>query len=222
MKNEDIEALTNQLEDFNSLKSSNQLIKASISSALPNFKSNKLKNEIIKFLIAALFSCGFSFFLATSTKTITKFDNILEIINNLEVALLGITFTGFALFQAILSNKLIQTLLCQKTNDSKSSNLFVKVNNSFYYLIVLYVIGIFINIVLLLFLKIVDSSWVLFPDNLLLNELICGILLFAYFYFNFFVLLELKYFLFNLFRLFNTSIVSKVYEILENEVEKNK
>ena len=138
------------------------------------------------------------------------------------MALLGITFTGFALFQAILSNKLIQTLLCQKTNDSKSSNLFVKVNNSFYYLIVLYVIGIFINIVLLLFLKIVDSSWVLFPDNLLLNELICGILLFAYFYFNFFVLLELKYFLFNLFRLFNTSIVSKVYEILENEVEKNK
>lgn len=211
----DTEKLIEQLETLDTLQSSNDLIKKSVSSL--NALSFRNKKFRIKNLIFLLVSLIIALLLYFGQNTIENTIYLFELFNSLDIALFGITFTGFAFFQAILNDKLIEGLLLKSSSVKKDSNAFVVINNSFYYLMTLYFISIVANSLLLIICKISDSSWGLFSISKDLTSIISVTILLIYMYFNSLVIWEIKYFLYNLFNIFNSSIIARIFEKLNQD-----
>lgn len=223
-----------QLLEMNNIKSSNQLVLESIKSLFPwggtekkNTSTNsnetveknktgkstvqfsKKSMRVLKILFFIMLSLIISIILALSKDTIVRFSEIVTFLNEIQLALLGITFTGFAFFQAILSDVLLERMFMRNIMAKKDGNLFTSINNSFYFLMVLYVLCIFINVLAILFLKSVDNNWVL-TENDGVNMFLSGCIMTVYLFFQLLVIYQIKYFMYNLLKTFNGSIVDKL------------
>ncbi|MBP1042388.1 hypothetical protein I6N95_15315 [Vagococcus sp. BWB3-3] len=214
------------LEDLLSIKSSNQIIKLSFISLFKDFtikydkKKHKSKISFFKdyrlmYAIFLLIAVMFSYILSDSSLTIVKLIDIVEFLNNILISLLGIVFTAYALLQAVLSKDVLLSLLTSKANSKKGHRLeqnnFTKINNGFFFLMVLYIIGIVINSLLFVFLKSVDEDWHLKLPQLV-NVFLSSIILSFYFFFNLLVIWEIKHFIFNIFHILNVGIILNMDE----------
>ena len=88
---------------------------------------------------------------------------------------------------------------------------------------ILYLVGIFINIILLVFLNLVGEQWVLFPGKHNFNNFLASTLCVIYLFYNSMIILEIKNFATNLYRMFNASNSQRIVNIIaKKENEKNK
>lgn len=215
----------NQLQELNSIKSSNMLMKKSLLDLLPTKGKDKEK-QWLKLIFLTVFSLAIVYNISYSTDEIATIKSIVSIINNIDLVLLGIVFTGFSLFQAIVNKNVLKSFFMfdsgsEEHSDSNhsTSNSFVQLNQSYYFLMSNYVFNIFINVPLLLLLSSISKTYM---KLLLLNfEFIINILLFFYLLLSSLIIYELKYFLFNLFSVFTLKTTLEVCEILKDEEDKN-
>ena len=137
--------------------------------------------------------------------------------NDIALALFGIVFTGYALFQALIGKEMLvrminSTALIDKEQKSKlqeSNELFAKT-------MMMQFLCIVVSVLLLLVLLSIPENYNLFED-IFLNEIIawCGICVF--FYISFVTLLEVKSFIFNIFELFNFHAATRVLELFKED-----
>ena len=135
--------------------------------------------------------------------TVEIMGNAIEILNSIDVAFLAMVVGAYAIFQALLTDDFIMALIMTDNNLLKISN------KSFLNLIMLFLGAIVLNTFLLIIYPVIPVDWVLF-DNILANNICAGILCIIYFFGNFMIILEIKNFGINLFKMFNSSNAQRV------------
>lgn len=182
------------------------------------FELIKIKRESIKrkviFLIPISIVC---LMLTMSKETISQTESILEMINTVILSLFAVVFTGYALFQALMGDKLLLLLLMtESTNDNDASSKLEEANIYFVKVMLLQFFLVMVNLSVRIFLKLIPADWTLF-DSIAWNERICFVMLLILLYVNMDVIWETKSFIFNVFQLFNLHAFSRTVDILEKE-----
>ena len=77
-------------------------------------------------------------------------ENSISIFLNVSLTLFGIIFTGYAIFQALLSNKLTLSLFedTSTSRDNMTKSKLQETNENFVCLMMLFIFGIILNIIL--------------------------------------------------------------------------
>lgn len=174
------------------------------------------KGNISYFLLAVAASLIISYCISYSYRTEQYFFKCVEILNEVEIAFLGILFTAYSLFQAMMGNE-----FCVVMSKTKN-NLLYKSNRSFLNLILLYANIIIINIIIIISLNMVSEGMLLF-DDVMLCSTVCFICIGGYLLYTFMILKEMERFTINLYRMFNSYNAHKIIieEKKKDENEKN-
>ena len=162
----------------------------------------------ISIIIGVLIACIIGF----STETVSLFAESVDLLNNLFIAFVAMEMSAYALFQALLSKKLIFELY-RVDHDMLDNS-----NSSFLGVILLFWFGILLNMLLIIVLKVIPNHWMLF-DNVLASNILASILMMLYFGFCTRVLFEVRNFAINLFKVFTASNKKDLLEALEEEGE---
>lgn len=195
--------------------SSNKLLISAIKLLIPE------KKQKIRCIFTIIFSVVPSVLIALSNDTIIILLTCVQSINDVILALFGIIFTGYALFQALIGKEMLIRMLENtviKKDGSKISKL-QESNELFASTMMLNLICIIVNVMLILILSSVSPEAILF-DKLWINNLTAGLGIFLYFYIIFSVLIEMKSFIFNIVELFSFHAGTKMMEIIQEDNEK--
>lgn len=151
--------------------------------------------------------------IANSSKTVSIIKDITGYIGQIQVGLIGIVFTGYALFQALIGDKLMLYLL---TAEKEQKSKLEESNESFIYLIVVQIIALLTDFFIYTFMTTVTGDWHLTKFNML-NVFMAVVGIESMFYLNIETIWELKSFIFNVYQLFNAHAMSRVVDIIENQ-----
>ena len=146
---------------------------------------------------------------ANKEDTITLVYSWIETIIGVMLALMGIVFTGYAFFQALINDNLLMYMLL--ASDGKKSKL-QESNEYFAQVMMLQFVCFFVDLIIWLVMTILPSNWVAF-DNQNVNILISGILIGMLMILNLECIWETKSFIFNIFQLFNVHAFSRMKDI---------
>lgn len=187
--------------------------KSMLIKALSIFLPNK-----ISFYVIVLLCLLPSILISISIDTISLTLSSIEIINQIIIALLGIVFTGYAFFQALINKELLIWMLGSDESKSqvkkKKSRLQIT-NEYFVEIMILQGLSIFVGLFINVSLNAIPNNWYIF-DNYIVNNSLAFLMLWIYFSFNFLIVWEIKSFVFNLFQLFNLHAGAKVLSMLED------
>ena len=193
--------------------SSNELVNDALKVLIPERKS-------IKKYFAVILSCSIlAVYIAVSKDTVNIFFEIVQILNDIILALFGIVFTGYALFQALIGKEmLIRMINSTVGNGDKEKSKLQESNELFAETMMLNLICVMVNVFLLIVGKCIPVNFCLF-ENIDINNLIAGIGIGIYLYVITITLLEMKGFIYNIFQLFNFHAGTRVMEILNEKDE---
>ncbi len=176
-------------------------------------KSNICENGIIILLCTLI-----SIILGISTNTVSLFTNSVSIFLNVSLSLFGILFTGYAIFQTLLGNRLIihlfEDTVISKNNITKSK--LQETNENFVYLMMLFILGIIINIILNIIMPVIPSNFCLF-NSIHLCNVVAIIFIDIFFYIMGVMVWRMVSFIANMFHLLNAYAVSKLLAALDEE-----
>lgn len=178
------------------------------------FKPTK-KNFFSLFLIL-LVSIIPAVIISIGENTVYCFLIAVELVLEIMLALFGIIFTGYAIFQAILNKKMLIKMLEETVGkDINEKSLLQESNETFVGLMMLTIFDIFFSFFIKLILGGINEEFSIFSVKIA-NEICSGILCTAYFFFAGVVIWEMKSFVFNIFQLFNAYSGARIIEIIEN------
>lgn len=185
------------------------------------FKSLKVKKKDRKsrwILIAICIVLGS--IIGIHSSTVPIFRECVDSILNVLLALFGIIFTGYALFQAFMNKKLLFQLLKDvKTEKNEEEKTRLQdINETFVYLMLLYIIDVIISLIIKIFLFCLSDDFLLF-SSLIMNDIIAGIIIIGYFIFAGILLWRTVSFISSIFYLFNVYAVAQLLEVLDDELE---
>lgn len=206
--NDQIEAVEQMLK----AKKSEDLLKQSFGIFF-KFDRGNIISRIIIILISICFSVRIS-----TIETVIVMRDISSVMIDVAIAVFGIIFTGYTLFQAVLNKELILIFMQDIKKDAKkkeSKSTLHITNWNFVQLMFQFAIMIFINLLLKISLTIIPDDFRVFSLEIL-NVMLAGILLFAYFYQAMVILWRLISFLYNIYQLFNTYAVSEYLSSISN------
>lgn len=166
-----------------------------------------------QYIISGIFSILISALVVCGSKTIKNSIAIVEIFNTVVLAFMAMIFTSYAIFQALLTDSLIEYLACDKSNILKTCN------NTFLNLLILYLSDTVLNTIVRIVLLNFSSDFLLIGDVLFSNT-IALVLFLPYTFFNMLIILEMKNFIINMHKLFNASNKVRIYEYLNKELDK--
>ncbi len=148
-------------------------------------------------------------------ETVTMFSDVSDIVINLMLALFGIVFTGYTIYQAILNEKMLIKMVekTAKTKDGEES-LLQNINTSFVSLMMLIIVSIAGSFFLKITIGNLPSDFALFEMQRL-NEFLSILLITVYLGYAFTILYEIKCFVFNIAQLFNVYSGARILEIIE-------
>ncbi|MFS1032940.1 hypothetical protein ACFC9G_13405 [Enterococcus casseliflavus] len=214
---EELEKKLDYIEDLNKIKSSNLLFGTSIKKfvSLKNFS-----NSPCIYIIFIVISITLAIFVKFQVNKLDLIINIVTYINDIILVLLGIVFAGYTLFQTSLSSKLLKKMIFNPTNSGeRSTSRYVVLNESFFQLMALYIIGFLVNFVIFLILS-TGSSFI----SILYDNFTCffHVVFFVYIFFFFSVFWEIKFFIFNIYSLINTSIAQEGIDLISKEMKGEK
>lgn len=173
------------------------------------------KSNIISLIVLFLFSLVPAAIISCGENTVSSFLVSVDLALNVMLGLFGIIFTGYAIFQAILNEKLLIKMLQEtKGEGDKEESLLQLSNESFVGLMLLTIFGIIVSFFLKLILGGIEVEFSLFSSEFV-NESCSAVLCTIYFFFNAVVIWEMKSFVFNIFQLFNAYSGARIIEILE-------
>ena len=192
-------------------KKSSEIIRSSFLQLKPTKETYR---SFIFILIISLIPAGLIGF---SSETIHMTKSAMEAVIGVILALLGIMFTGYAFFQALINDSLLVWMLGDAKCKSKS--MLQETNEYFAEVMMLEGISIFVSLFFIISLGCLPSDWSL-PSITKMNNLIASSLIWLYFAFNFLVVWEVKSFIFNLFQLFNAHAAAKALAIFDDAEDK--
>ena len=192
-----------------STKSSFQLLIKSLNI----FRPTKEHALTIGFISIISIVCGM--FLGFSAKTVDLSKDILSYFIEIDIALLGIIFTGYVFFQVLVNKELLKRLLSENNHKTDESKL-QESNEYFVQVMILYVLFIFLCIIIKILLSTVNNSFVLFRCNML-NNILASSLLIIFIYYELFIIWEVKSFIFNIFQIFNGYTATQIIESIQDE-----
>lgn len=203
-KQEPYESMSYQGSSFSLLVESFQLI-------LPT--RNTWKTSI--FILAIGLPIGF--LIGFSDNTVELVKDILTYIIDIDIGLLGITFTGYVFFQVLVTVTLQKRLLKTQDKTSKNNiNMFQKSNRYYVNIMLLYAIFIFACIVTRIVLSNIDNNTVMFSCNLI-NNIAATLIIFVYMYYGLYIIWELKSFIFNLYQTYNAYSLDQYYSSIKED-----
>lgn len=214
------------------MKNGNEQIEA-IDQMLKTDKSEKLlmhsfeiffninRDNIISRIIIILFSGVFAVTIGV-LDTVSLMRDISSVMLDVAIAVFGIVFTGYTLFQAVLNKEIISIFMQDIKKESKkknSRNTLHITNWNFVQLMFQFAVMMFINLLLKIALTIMPDGFQVF-ENENVNVIIASILLFAYFYQAMVILWRLMGFLHNIYHIFNAYAVSEYLETIDADKKK--
>lgn len=218
MEKEEIEGKIKYIEDLKKIQSSNMLMKKSLKGFFSpkNFWSNRYI-YIFFLTISIVLAAIFKF----QDNKLEMLINIVTYINDIIMVLLGVVFAGYTLFQTSLGSKLLKTMIftpakVESKNQKNISSRYVVLNENFFELMGLYILGFVINLVVFLFLN---------TGNTIISKLYYNytfftqFLFFVYIFFYLSIFWEIKFFIFNIYSLINTSVAFEGIEMIQEEIE---
>ena len=178
------------------------------------------KKDVKKILLICLIAFIPAFLIGYSEDTVTIFGDSVEKINDVLLAIFGIVFTGYVFFQALINDELLIRMLNDKVEkNGKEKSKLQETNEEFVYLMMLCVFFVLLNLFLLLCVGAIPKDFVCF-DKRIYNNTLAIILLDLYFFFIFYIMWEVKSFIFNIFQLFKMHAGTRVIEILNEDDKK--
>ena len=147
------------------------------------------------------------------TVDITK--EIMQILITVLIALIAVVFTGYAIFQALMNDKLLIILL--SVNKKNKAGLS-ETNNYFAELMELQILCLLMNVIAFIATVIMPDQWYLFSNHVV-NEVLATCFISLILYFNSECIFEMQSFVFNVFQLFNLYAYSRVKELQKGEQE---
>ena len=203
------------LERMFTASSSNKFLLSALKSLIPK------RNKMIRYVLAIFFSIIPSYLMAISQDTILMFRNCVQIMNDVVLAMFGIVFTGYALFQALIGREmLIRMLQNTVTKNGKEESKLQESNELFAETMMMEFFAIVISVALLVVLNSLPENYSLF-QNMAINNIIAGCGMGLYFYILFIAFIETKSFIYNIVQLFNFHAGTRVLELLrEDDKEK--
>ncbi len=176
-------------------------------------KANICENGIILLLCTII-----SVILGISTNTVMLFTNSVSIFLNVTLTLFGIVFTGYAIFQTLLGNRLIIHLFedTALTKNKITKSKLQETNENFVYLMMLFIFGIIINVILSIVMPVIPSNYCLF-NSIHLCNVAAIILIDIFLYIMGIIVWRMVSFIANMFHLLNAYAVSKLLEALDEE-----
>lgn len=197
------------LEKMFQTVSSNDILRSAIKVLIPKRKQKKV------YIIVFVLSIIPSYMISVSQDTVPIFRNCVQIVNDVCLALFGIIFTGYALFQALIGKEmLIRMIQSTVIKDKEEISKLQETNENFAETMMLEFLCIVISLLLLLILNSLPDDYCMF-QKLYLNNIIAGLGMYIYFYLFFIVLLEIKSFIFNIVQLFNFHAGTRIMEIMK-------
>lgn len=146
--------------------------------------------------------------------TIQKVIDVIGYSSNFSIPVFAVVFTGYAIFQALSNSTTLAALL--SVNGSEKSK-FEEFNLSFLATALLYLTLMGINFVLLLILNNIPQYWqVPFIPNWV-NNTLATLLFGVYITVNICALLELKCFVYNLYKCFSINAVANGIDVLKKD-----
>ena len=152
-----------------------------------------------------------SFIIANSIETVSIIKDISGYIGQIQVGLVGIVFTGYALFQALIGDSLLLFLLSLEENEKSKLE---ESNESFISLVIVQIIAVLIDFLFYVVMCSVSAEWHLTNSNII-NVMLSVIGVVSLFYINIEAIWEMKSFIFNVYQLFNAHAMSRVIDIIE-------
>lgn len=203
--------------DYNKIvQNANKLIENKSSKRMI-YESLKLlvfnKKSILRKILFIFFEMVISIIIAKNLETVRLVKEIVSYIGQIQLGLIGIVFTGYALFQALIGDKLMLYLLSSE-KDEKSK--LEESNESFIYLIIIQIIALLLDLLMYIIMLVVPDNWY-FTNNDELNVCVAAVFIAFMLYLNVEAIWELKSFIFNVYQLFNAHAVSRVVDIIERE-----
>lgn len=194
------------LESMFELKSSEKLLIGSFNIFVPR------KNNIIKCLCSFIISLILAGVIGFSLYTIDIMEKVAETFIAVYIGLLGVTFTGYAFFQALITGKLIE-LLIDRPDERKKENKFLETNESFVKLILLYIFFLLMNIILKILFSSIDVNTNVF-SNAQVNNSVATMGIIVYMYCSLIAVWHVKSYVYNIFQIFN---LRAIREYLDNK-----
>lgn len=176
-------------------------------------KTNIYENSIILFLCTIV-----SVIFAINTNTVLLVNNSVSIFLNVSLTMFGIIFTGYAIFQTLLSNRLVIHLF-EDTISSENNIIKSKLqetNENFVYLMMLFIFGIISNIILSIIMPILPLDYCLFKSRSVCI-IIATILIDIFLYIMGIMIWRMVSFISNIFHLFNAYAVARLIEAMSEE-----
>lgn len=173
------------------------------------------KKSVFRKIIFIFLETIIAILIANSLETISIVKDVVGYIGQIQVGLIGVVFTGYALFQALIGDKLMMYLL---TSEEDGKSKLEESNESFIYLIIIQIIALLIDFLVYIVMSAIPHNWYLTNINIV-NECISVILIEALLYLNVEAIWEMKSFIFNVYQLFNAHAMSRVVEIIERKNE---
>lgn len=194
------------VEKLGEKRTSNQVLIHAIKELNP--RKLGLKRTLF-LLIISLFP---SLIIAISENTIILFVEYSELINTVILTLFGIVFTGYVFFQALVNDDLLIRMINSSGNTGKSK--FQENNEYFLDVMILYILGIVINVFLIIFFKVLPIDFCLFNKHQI-NNTFAFILIYLYMMFTLNMIWEIKCLVFNVYQIFNGHACSKIVSKLK-------
>ena len=177
------------------------------------FKETNIRENGLIFL-----SCTFlSIILGINMNVVSLVVNTTSIFLNVFLALFGIVFTGYAIFQTLLSDRLIIYLFADTHIDQNNiaKSKLQETNESFVRLMMNFILGIVINIILGIIIPVIPQNYCLF-DNIYVCNIISIILIDIFLYIMGITIWRMVSFIANIFHLLNAYAVSKLLDAINN------
>ncbi len=169
------------------------------------------------YIISGMLSIIPAFLAATSPFTVEIFRDLVQMVRDVALAMFGIVFTGYAIFQALIGKEMLIRMLKNTIGEGKQEkSRLQETNELFVKTMMMQFVCIITSVVLTLLLICIPNEFTLLK-NRYWNELLafCGMFLFIYI--SFITLLEIKSFVFNIFQWFNFHAVARLMEMLNDE-----
>lgn len=193
--------------------SSNELVGEALKVLKPNQKEKKK-------YVGIIMACGLlSICVAFSPNTVDIFFEVVQNINDIIVAMFGIIFTGYALFQALIGKEMLRRMVNSTIGSGKKEkSKLQEANELFAEVMILNFICVIGNIVLIIIGKCIPVDNVVFKA-MWLNNSLAAFGIGVYFYIIALTLLEIKSFIYNIFQWFNFHAGTRLFEGMSEKTD---
>lgn len=183
------------------------------------FKVNRknMRSRIVMGLLSAVLA-----FWISMADTVMILGDVTAIILDTALAIFGIVFTGYALFQALLTGQLVSVLMEDVNQDAEKiqTNTLHKANWNFVQLMMQFLVAIFVTLILKIILSCMPTDFGVFRQWQP-NVILSAVLIFIYFYHLAVILWRMVSFIFNIYQLFNSYAVSKYLSFVKRKEEED-